>query len=572
MKVKRDQSRSSITCVLGKLCVSDRSKQCKTGRARFISIRKIFDQTFVHHFCNPCAQLYDTIHTMSAHEPYDEGAGAQEDDDEMFNPEDMEEEIPEGDDMHMSDDEEGEGGEDMLEEIMLQNDSVAHFDGHKDSIFCIAQHPTHPQLVATGGGDDVAFLWDCSPPQKPVLPASYESNPQPIERKSQDVYAKLEGHSDSVNGIAFSLPDGRFVATAGLDGRLNVFKTPSQPQSTPAKAFASAAEVEEINWLLPCPNPAYPNTFALGANDGSVWIYTVNEQDTASPLTIVQAFYLHTASCTAGAWTPDGKLLCTVSEDASLYVWDAFGDAAAAGLSGTSSSQAVVGLTGDDERFLVEGGFYSVAVSPGGAIVAVGGAEGQIRVVGLPRLSMPAQSVTSGAKGAGARTKAAGGKQSGGPRGGQSTAASGQAGVILAALSAQSDGIETLSFAQPPLTLLAAGSVDGSIALFDVAHNFAIRRNIKEAHEEEAVIKVEFVNGGQNGNNWLLTSCGNDGVVRRWDVRGGTAAVNSGLSGEWRGHRGGGEGGGILGFVQGGGGNAIVTAGDDSVSLVFNAQ
>ncbi|KAH0170703.1 WD40 repeat-like protein, partial [Aureobasidium melanogenum] len=505
---------------------------------------------------------------MSAHEPHDEDNNVPEDDDEMFNPDDMEEEFEgEGEDMPMSDDEEGGA----MEEIMLQNDSIAHFDGHKDSIFCIAQHPTHPQLVATGGGDDVAYLWDCSPPQAPVLPASYESNPQPVERHSQEPFVKLEGHSDSVNAIAFSLPDGKFVATAGLDGRLNVYHTPQQPQAEPAKAFASAAEVEEINWLSPCPNPTYPNTFALGANDGSVWVYTISEQDAASPLTIVQAFYLHTASCTAGAWTPDGKLLCTVSEDSTLYVWDVFGDAAAAGLA-NPSGQAVVGLTGDDERFLVEGGLYSVAVSPGGALVAVGGAEGQIRVVGLPRLSMPAgQSATSGAKGAGARGKAGGGKQSGGPRGGQSSAAAGQSGVILASLAAQSDGIETLSFAQPPLTLLAAGSVDGSIALFDVAHNFAIRRHIRDAHEEEAVIKVEFVNAGQGGNNWMLTSCGNDGVVRRWDVRGGTAAANGGLSGEWRGHRGGGEGGGIMGFVQGGGGRAIVTAGDDSVSLVFNA-
>ncbi|KAI4843583.1 WD40 repeat-like protein, partial [Aureobasidium sp. EXF-8845] len=277
-----------------------------------------------------------------------------------------------------------------------------------------------------------------------------------------------------------------------------------------------------------------------------------------------QAFYLHQASCTAGAWTPDGKLLCTVSEDSSLHVWDVFGDAAAAGLA-NPAGQAVVSLTGEDERFLIEGGLFSVAVSPGGALVAVGGAEGQIRVVGLPRLSVPAgQSAPAGGKGAGPRGKA-------GARAGQASAAAGQSGVILAALAAQSDGIETLSFAQPPLTLLAAGSVDGSIALFDVAHNFAIRRHIKDAHDEEAVIKVEFVNAGQGGNNWMLTSCGNDGVVRRWDVRGGTAAANGGLSGEWKGHRGGGEGGGVMGFVQGGGGRAIVTAGDDSVSLVFNA-
>ena len=142
----------------------------------------------------------------------------------------------------------------------------------------------------------------------------------------------------------------------------------------------------------------------------------------------------------------------------------------------------------------------------------------------------------------------------------------------MASLQAQSDGVETLDFSQPPLTLLAAGSVDGSIALYDAAHNFAIRRHIQDAHEEEAVIKVEFVKTAlatPNENNWILTSCGNDGVIRRWDTRGGTTAASRGLVGEWRGHRGGGEGGGILGFVQGQKGQTVVSAGDDGVALVF---
>jgi len=480
--------------------------------------------------------------------------------DAMINQEDIEEEVPEGDDVAMDSDEEQE----TIEEIQLQNDSAAHFDAHKDSIFCIAQHPLNPSIVATGGGDDVAYVWDCTPAERPVLPASYQSNPQPQERKSLETLAKLEGHTDSINAIAFSQPKGDFVLTAGLDGKVSAYHTPSQ--SGPARLLGSAQEVEEINWLQPCPNPEHPNTFALGASDGSVWVYTINASEADTPLNIVQAFYLHTAACTAGTWTPDGKLLATVSEDSSLYVWDVFGDAAAAGLADPSSSgggQAVVGLTAADERFFVDGGLYSIAVSPSGAIAAVGGADGHIRIVGLPRLSMPAQSVTSGAKGAGARNKAAGGKQAGGPTGGKSQAASGQAGVILANLQAQSDGVESLAFSPIPLTFLAAGSVDGSIALFDAAHNFACRRHIKDAHEEEAVIKVEFVNTPTKERNHLLTSCGNDGVIRRWDVRGGTAAVNQGFSGEWRGHRGGGEGGGILGFVQGGDAKQIVTAGDE---------
>lgn len=496
---------------------------------------------------------------MADHNVHEEVPG-EEEDDVMLDPDEAEEVVEEEEDAAMDSGDEDEA----LEEIQLQNDSVAHFDHHKDSIFCIAQHPKQPELVATGAGDDIAFVWDSTPPDKPLLPRSYETTPQPTERKSLKVLAKLEGQDESVNAITFTLPAGDFVATGSLAGKLNVYSTPAS--TAPAKLIASAKEVEEINWLLPCPNPRVPNTIAFGASDGSVWVYTIDPTDASSPLTIVQTFFLHQAPCTAGAWTPDGKLLATVAEDSSLYVWDVFGDAAAAGISATPGSQAIVGLTGDDERFRVDGGLYSAAVSPGGGIVAVGGAEGNIRVVGLPRLSGPAGS-TAGAKGAGARSKVGGAKQNPSP------ASAGQAGQILASLQTQTDGVETLDFSQPPLTLLAAGSVDGSIALFDAAHNFAVRRHIPSAHEDDAVIKVEFVKtplGTPNPSNHILTSAGNDGVLRRWDVRGGTGAGEKGLLGEWKGHRGGGEGGGILGFVQGSGGKRVVTAGDDGVSLVFD--
>ncbi|KAL9087232.1 MAG: hypothetical protein Q9165_006726 [Trypethelium subeluteriae] len=503
---------------------------------------------------------------MASHPTNTEGTNEEELDEAMLDPAEAAEEIPADQDAHMdSDDGEEEGPEhdEPVEEIQLQNDSVAYFDKHKDSIFSISQHPVHPEIIATGGGDDLGYVFDCTPPAQPVLPVSYQTDPQLQERDSLAQLARLDGHTDSINAIAFTTPQGQYLLTAGLDGRLRAW----QGDSTGRKwqFFAEAQEVEEINWLAPCPHTNYPNTIALGASDGSVWVYTVNADDVNSPLTIVQAFYLHTGPCTAGAWTPDGKLLATVSEDASSYVWDVFGDAAAAGLAPATGAQSVVGLTADDERFKVEGGLYSIAVSPNGAFAAVGGAEGHIRIVGLPRLSADA-SVTTGAKGGGSKSKAGGGKQAGAAKnaGSASSAGAGQAGQILASLQAQSDSVETLSFSQPPLTLLASGSVDGSIALFDTAHRFAVRRHIRDAHEEEAVIKVDFVKRGSGaGTEWLLTSCGNDGVVRRWDTRGGTAAAGQGLTKEWRGHRGGGEGGGVLGFVQGGGGEAVVTAGDE---------
>ncbi|KAI9726907.1 MAG: hypothetical protein M1828_000255 [Chrysothrix sp. TS-e1954] len=487
----------------------------------------------------------------------------------MLEADDADEELEaEDEDAHMDSDP-GADDEDEQEEIQLQNDSIAHFDGHKDSIFCIARHPKQTRIVATGGGDDTGYVFDAS--------SGVSVPPQESQRASIRPLAKLEGHNESVNALTFTLPDGAYLVSADLQGQMRAYRDQSPDHSGKSWQFlASTQEVEEINFLTPCPHPLYPNTIALGAKDGSVWVYTIDGNDTSNSLQIVQAFYLHTAPCTAGAWTPDGKLLCTVSEDGSFYAWDVFGDAAAAGLASPQGGQNyVVGLTADDERFRVEGGLYSVKVSPGGAFAAMGGAEGNLRVVGLPRLgsvaATNAASTASSKSGAGARAKPGGGKQASGPKAATADVSTGQAGQILASLQTQSDSVETIAFSQPPLTFMAVGSVDGSIVLFDARHQFAVRRHITDAHDGEAVIQVDFVNG-TGDENWMLTSCGNDGTVRRWDTRGGAGGVvpNANTQGalrEWQGHRGGGEGGGVLGFVQDG--DRIVTAGDDRVSLIF---
>lgn len=402
--------------------------------------------------------------------------------------------------MDSGDEEEAAGDDEIMQEIEIQNDSSAHFDAFKDSIFAIAQHPLFSNIIATGGseGEDaggIGYVFDSTPKdtEGPVLPASYQSAPsERTERKGLEAIFKLEGHTDSINALTFTLPKGEVLLSGGLDGKLRAYKQVDK-SAQKWEYLAEAQEVEEINWLIPCPNPAYENTIALGANDGSVWVYTVDTSSKDAPLQIVQSYFLHTESCTAGSWSSDGKLLATVSEDGSLYVWDVFGEGAAAGLTQGEGGAYVVGLTSLDQRFAVEGGLYSVAIAPTGAFVVVGGAGGAIKVVGLPRLGGEASGAApAGRGGAGAAAKAKGGKQVGGKAAG-SAASAGQAGQILADLQAQSDGIETLAFAPPPLTLLAAGSVDGSIALFDSAHRFAVRRHIKEAHEDYSVVKVEFV-------------------------------------------------------------------------------
>ena len=378
-----------------------------------------------------------------------------------------------------------------------------------------------------------------------------------------DSLFSLEGHTDSMNALCWTLPSGEFLASGGLDGRMKVWKADVRPgQGVDVTVVGEAQEVEEINWISACPSPAHANTVALGASDGSVWVYTIDASDASNPLQIVQSYFLHTGPCTAGAWTPDGQLLATVSEDGSLYVWDVWGEAAAKNIVGDNGMTAV-SLTGEDQRFEVEGGLYSIAVDPQGAFVAVGGAGGAVKIVSLPRLSSQASQQKS-SRGAGGKSSSSNDPTAGGQ--------------ILASLHTQADSVESLAVTvttttTPPTTLLAAGSVDGSICVYDANRRFAVRRHITGAHDEHSVVKLEFIH-----NTWLLTSCGMDGVVRRWDLRSGGAtgtnaagAADNGLQREWKGHRGDGEGGGVLGFVQGETGERIVTAGDDGVALVFEA-
>ena len=494
---------------------------------------------------------------MSSHD--DHRDDHHDDDQDVLAADDALEEVELGEDAAMeSDDDE--------EELILQNDSIAYFDAHKDSVFAIAQHPLYPSLVATGGsegeGDDApgrGYVIDTSAaPERPVLPASYNAEPgaAPQERPGLAPLFQIDGHADSISALAFTLPSGDFLLSGGMDGKLRAYGVRATPGQGCEFAFVGEAqEVPEINWLAPCPAPEYPNTVALGASDGSVWVYTIDASDAANPLQITQSYFLHTGSCTAGSWTPDGSLLVTTSEDVTLYAWDVWGAAAAKGLG--SPNGTALSLTGADQRFNVDGGLYSVAVEPNGAFAAVGGADGAIRIISLPRVSGPVQQ-TKG-KGKGKADPSAGGQ-------------------ILASLQLQTETIETLAFTSGVgvQTLLAAGSVDGSIAVFDPARRFAMRRHISGAHEDQAVVKVEFVRG-----SWLLTSCGMDGVVKRWDLKAGGgsglqvagagAGSAQGLVKEWRGHRGEGEGGGVMGFVQGATGERVVTAGDDGVVLVFEA-
>ncbi|KAI5796315.1 60S ribosome biogenesis protein Sqt1 [Peziza echinospora] len=443
------------------------------------------------------------------------------------------------DDEVMNSDSDGEDDTGDIE-VEVHNDSSVYFDAHNDSIFSIAQHPIYPgRIIVTGGGDDKAQIWE--------VPGEEESGG--VKPQQARLLKTLDGHTDSVAAVGFSKKDGRYVVTAGLDGRLRSWRqkprragvAPGTPPGVGDWEFASEVqEVEEINWLEFHPTKSI---FAIGASDGSVWIYDLDTLK--GELQILHALYNHTSSCTAGTWTPDGSLLCTVSDDGSFNVHDHV------------TGRALVALTAEDSRFAIDGGLFSVAVNWDSTIAVVGGATGACKVIGLPR----AHNTTSASSGRQAR----GGRAVPGGDGGVL-----QAGQIIATLQAHTQSVESLSFSRP-VPLLASSSVDGTIVLYDTSRGFAVRRTIPAAHPntrdgsgtgedgENTVVKIEFVNSTYPPTGVLLTSCGVDGTVKRWDGRSGQEV------GCWKGHS-----DGVLGFVQTD--KRIVSAGDDHIALVFDLQ
>jgi len=178
----------------------------------------------------------------------------------------------------------------------VEDDSLHSFEGHQDSVLSVAWSPVHPDLVASGGQDDKAFIWR-------VGQDAFESTDGSLGTSI------LEGHTDTVACIAFNC-QGTHVATGGMDGLVKVWEAGSGRLVQTLEGPEGA--IEWVRW--------HPkgNVLLAGSDDMTMWMWL------ALTGAYMQMFAGHSGPVTDGRFSADGKIIVSVGgdEDCSLRVWN----------------------------------------------------------------------------------------------------------------------------------------------------------------------------------------------------------------------------------------------------------
>lgn len=164
-----------------------------------------------------------------------------------------------------------------------RDDSIFSHHEHTDEVFCVCSNPQNSNIVASGGKDDKAIVWNIS---------------------TQKTLFTCLGHKESIVAISFS-SDGSLLATGDLNGIVKVWRVDTGLEEW-------SFEVEEIQWL--CWH--HKATLLLaGTSDGNVWLWHV-------PFTQTKTLPSHGSSALCGKFMPDGKHACCGYEDGIVRIWD----------------------------------------------------------------------------------------------------------------------------------------------------------------------------------------------------------------------------------------------------------
>lgn len=229
---------------------------------------------------------------------------------------------------------------DMNIEDDVQDDSIHAFQGHTDAIYSVAWSKASCDTVATGGADELGFIWR-------VGEDAFIEN-------HGDVF-ELKGHKDTITDMEFNI-NGGSLATAGMDGCVKIWDV-----SGGKCLHTLDGPSESVDWLKWHPRG---DVVVAGSSDFTVWMWNAQTGN------FMMTFSGHAGPVSCGAFTPDGKsvVTCGGEGDATLRVWD------------PKCGQAVVCVEGAHFHGT---GITCLKIHPNGQTALCGAEAGTLKLVSL---------------------------------------------------------------------------------------------------------------------------------------------------------------------------------------------
>lgn len=326
---------------------------------------------------------------------------------------------------------------------------------------------------------------DFSPDGKLLAVANIDGHPVVWDLASQRIILRLDGHKDIVYGIDIS-PDGTMIATAGRDGSVRVW------DATTGQPIVILAQVNSF-WYDALFSPDGTRLAAISESaDLKVW-------EVGSWVELMSLERPETGGYQGLAWSPDGTSLATGSYDGVTRVLNA------------STGQLLVGLPGHVSTVT------DISFSPDGKSLVSCAAD---RMIKTWNNGSGRELLTINAENNNARLAYS-------PDGSQLVTVGGSGipkiwdpgtGQLLRTLPATDPPHVLVSVAFAPNgKLLAAGSVDGNVTVWDLERNQIVKTWI--AHPN-TIFGINFSPDGKR-----LVTTGFDGICIVWDVTSGQAVT-----------------------------------------------
>ncbi|KRY31766.1 Angio-associated migratory cell protein, partial [Trichinella spiralis] len=162
-----------------------------------------------------------------------------------------------------------------------QDDSIMTLRAHNGPVYAV---DIHHFLVASGGGDDVAFVYDI---------------------RDGDTLIQCFGHQDSVFAVKFNR-DATLVATGDLMGRIQIW------DMITLSLECSYETHDDLQWMLWHHSI---NIIIRGGNSGNIYMNQIHSQN-------MKILVGHGVSCTAGKVIDDRIHLIAGYSDGIAKVWN----------------------------------------------------------------------------------------------------------------------------------------------------------------------------------------------------------------------------------------------------------